>query len=79
MVAVEPGKPRKCHFLGKPVNKSGKDTELFWVALDSQHFCSKMGVATKGMTLNACSPLKSSRPTLPPLWSGKRQGEVREF
>ena len=89
MAALEPGKPRECQFLRKSVKpgkvrenveeryKSGKETESFWFALDSQHFCSKLGVAAKGMTLNAS--LKSSRPTLPPFGQGRGREKSGNF
>ena len=51
--------------------KSGKIQGIdFWATLDSQYSCSKMGVATKGVAVNACSSRKSSQLSLP-LWSGK--------
>ena len=52
--------------------------ELFCVALDSQHPCIILGVATKDVALNACIPLKSSRLTLP-FWSLQSQGTLRSI
>ena len=47
-------------------------------SLDSQHPCSKMGMATKVLALNACTPVKSSQAVVveTPLWLWKSQGKV---
>ena len=67
--ATGPGKPRKTSIFKiasrKPdkiqenVENMHKSRNCFWIILDRKYHCSKMGVATKGVAFNACSPLKS--------------------
>ena len=88
MATTEPRKPGKMSIFVKvseSLEKSGEELKghicqrmvggKFRATLDSQHPCSKLSVATKGVALNACSPLKFSRLAIPPLV----RKNVREF
>ena len=50
----------------------------FWATLDSQYRCSRIGLATKIMAINPCSPLKSSQLALP-LCPRKSQRNLLSF